>query len=252
MGRSNVEELAESHLESSEVLRICLGGNGAALMPTATVDACLALLAASDMTIVEVTGAPPERHPRFRDLVILARALRRRVIHRCNLAAMAAPESADLPDLLAAHRVDVVVALPGRPSADAMSMHLLQALRRFTFAGYGLPGSGLRLDVVVPDDGDGEAAIASALAALGVRWRGLHLIPSRAPGDDVMAHLQRVVDAVSPADLLDVPCRSILQVGPTGDLSLSCDGQTVELGRNVRDPIAPQADGPDAVAVAFS
>src|SRR5437867_12310161 len=94
-----------------EGLRLHLGpGTGGAVMSGATVDAALALLAASDLTIVDLDGPPPELHPRFREIVILVRALRRRLVHRCNLAVAAQPEHDQLPELLADHRVEVVAA----------------------------------------------------------------------------------------------------------------------------------------------
>src|SRR5581483_6416420 len=53
--------------ELADVLRVDLGrGIGGKLMAGPTVDACLALLAASDLTIVDLDGPPPELHPRFR------------------------------------------------------------------------------------------------------------------------------------------------------------------------------------------
>jgi hypothetical protein len=221
-------------MESPEVLRIHLGRDSE-LMSSATVDACLAFLAGSDLTIVDLHGPPPELHPRFRDLVILVRALRRRLVHRCNLAVAAQPEHADLPELLAEHRIDVVAALPGRPSPGAFA--LLQALRRFNAAGYGQPGSGLILDLVVPAPGEGEAALGPALEAQGIRFSGLHVIaqPPLAPDVD-LAELQRLAQSVQPARVLAVPCRWALSVEWDGSLS---DG-TGPLGRNVREPFVLQ------------
>jgi hypothetical protein len=224
-------------MESPEILRIHLGRDGQ-LMSSATVDACLAFLASSDLTIVDLHGPPPELHPRFRDLVILVRALRRRLVHRCNLAVAAQPEHADLPELLAEHRIDVVAALPGRPSPEAFA--LLQALRRFNAAGYGQPGSGLILDLVVPAPGEGEGSLGPALEAHGIRFSGLHVIAQPPLGPEVdLADLQRLAQSVQPARVLAVPCRWALTVEWDGSLS---DG-TGPLGRNVREPVVPSAFG---------
>jgi hypothetical protein len=220
-------------MESPEVLRIHLGrGTNGQLMTSATVDACLAFLASSDLTIVDLDGPPPEIHPRFLDLVILVRALRRRLVHRCNLAVAAQPEHADLPELLAEHRVDVVAALPGRPEREPNALALLHALRRFNAAGYGVPGTGLILDLVVPVS-EGDSSIASSLESHGVRFSGLHVVPRAPVGDPEGLHeeLQRLAGAVQPARVLAVPCRWALSVDWDGSLS---DG-TVVLGRNVRE-----------------
>ena len=209
-------------MDSPEVLRIHLGrGTNGELMAGATVDACLALLASSDLTIVDLDGPPPELHPRFREIVILVRALRRRLVHRCNLAVAAQPEHADLPDLLADHRVDVVAALPGRPTLDATTLSLMQALRRFNAAGYGQPGSGLVLDLVVPAPGEGEGSIACALASHGVRFSGLHVVPNLPArrSEGLLRDLQRLAGSVQPARVLAVPCRSALSVNWDGSRS---------------------------------
>jgi hypothetical protein len=228
-----------SVMESPEVLRIHLGrGADGDLMASETVDACLAFLASSDLTIVDLHGSPPELHPRFQDIVILVRALRRRLVHRCNLAVAGQPGHADLPELLAEHRVDVVAALPGRPDLDSTPFALIEALRRFNAAGYGRPGSGLILDLVVPSHGEAETSIGSSLEAQGVRFSGLHVVP-RAPlpaGAAMQAELQRLAGSVQPARVLAVPCRWALTVDWDGSMS---DG-TGPLGRNVRDP-APSA-----------
>jgi hypothetical protein len=213
-------------MESPEVLRIHLGrGTNGELMTGATVDAWLALLASSDLTIVDLDGPPPELHPRFREIVILVRALRRRLVHRCNLAVAAQPEQADLPDLLADHRVDLVAALPGRPTLDPATLSLMQALRRFNAAGYAQPGSGLILDLVVPSPGEGEASIAAALESHGVRFSGLHVVPrQKAATGGLLSDLQRLAGAVQPARVLAVPCRSALSVDWDGSLS---DGRNI-------------------------
>jgi len=219
-------------MDSPEVLRIHLGrGTNGELMTGATVDACLALLAGSDLTIVDLDGPPPELHPRFREIVILVRALRRRLVHRCNLAVVTLPEHADLPDLLADHRVDVVAALPGWPTRDATTLSLMQALRRFNAAGYGQPGSGLILDLVIPSPGDGEVSIGAALASHGVRFSGLHVVPHVAPTstDGLLLELQRLAGSVQPARVLAVPCRSALSVNWDGSRS---DGGNVRQSRH--------------------
>jgi hypothetical protein len=225
-------------MDSPEVLRIHLGrGTNGELMAGATVDACLALLASSDLTIVDLDGPPPELHPRFQEIVILVRALRRRLVHRCNLAVAAQPEHDDLPLLLADHRVDVVAALPGRPTLDATTLTLMQALRRFNAAGYAQPGSGLILDLVVPAPGEGESSIAAALAANGVRFSGLHVVPDvpARHSEGLLMDLQRLAGSVQPARVLAVPCRSALSVDWDGSLS---DGGNVRQLRSAPDAIS--------------
>jgi hypothetical protein len=228
-------------MDSPEVLRIDLGrGDDGALMTDATVDACLAFLAASDLTIVDLDGPPPELHPRFREIVILVRALRRRLVHRCNLALASQLEDGELPELLADHRVDVVAALPGRPSFEPTSVALLQGLRRLNAVGYGVPGAGLNLTLVVPA-AIGEAvngvSLDTALDAHGVRWSSLHVVPQAVPrGPALVGDLQRLAGSVHPARVLGLPARSTVDVAWDGSLSESLpDGSVLPLGRNVAE-----------------
>jgi hypothetical protein len=188
---------------------------------------------------VDLDGPPPELHPRFREIVILVRALRRRLVHRCNLAVAAHPEHGDLPDLLADHRVDVVAALPGRPTLDATTLSLMQALRRFNAAGYGQPGTGLILDLVVPSPSEGEVSIAAALASHGVRFSGLHVVPNvpARRSETLLLDLQRLAGSVQPARVLAVPCRSALSVSWDGSRS---DGGNVN-ARQVRAGYSEEA-----------
>jgi hypothetical protein len=242
MGRYGAGELDLEGMETPQAMRIDLGrGAHGEIMSGATVDACLGLLARSDLTIVDLDGPPPEQHPRFREIVILVRALRRRLLHRCNLAA-SENEPGQLAELLADHRVDVVAALPGWPMVEPSTLALLQALRRFNAAGYGQPSTGLMLELVVPaplfdrDRRPSEVSLAGALEAQGVRFSGLHVVaPVEDAGGGLVSRLQRLTAMVSPARVLGVPCRSVLAVSWDGALSEWRDGEVVPLGRNVRE-----------------
>ncbi|MEO5341139.1 MAG: arsenosugar biosynthesis radical SAM protein ArsS [Magnetococcus sp. MYC-9] len=104
---------------------------------------------------LDLTGGAPEWHPRFRDLVVAARAMGLRVIDRCNLTILSEPGQGDLAPFMAAQQVEISASLPcylaenvdrqrGR-GAFAASIAGLQRLNRL---GYGQPGSGLVLNLV--------------------------------------------------------------------------------------------------------
>src|SRR5215216_5100547 len=82
------------------------------VMPDDVIDASLRFLAATDIPTVDITGGAPELHPRFRDLVVRARALGRHVIDRCNLTITRLPNYSDLPEFLAEHQVEIIASLP--------------------------------------------------------------------------------------------------------------------------------------------
>ena len=82
------------------------------IMSPETAALCLEVLAQTDIPLVDITGGAPEMCPSFRDLVVGARALGRRVIDRCNLTILSAKGFEDLPEFLAEHQVEVVCSLP--------------------------------------------------------------------------------------------------------------------------------------------
>jgi radical SAM/Cys-rich protein len=129
-------------------------------MSDANVGAVLGFLSRYRVPTLDITGGAPELHPRFRGLVVSARALGTRVMDRCNLTILEQPGFEDLPQFLARQRVDIVASLPcylednvdaqrgpGAFAASVRALHLLNAL------GYGVPGSGLSLDLVYNPQG---------------------------------------------------------------------------------------------------
>jgi hypothetical protein len=212
-------------------------------MTAATVDATLALLARSDLTLVDVDGPPPELHPRFRDFVILVRALRRRLVHRANLAVVAEPAHQHLPDFLAEQGVRVVVALPGMPSLDPLMRALLRALRRYNAAGYGGAASDLILDLVIAaaDDrdeppGTPPISVAARLQSHGVRWSRLHLVPPTVhPSADPLLELQRLAGSIEVSPVAG----STLCIDWDGSLWERQGERRIAGGKNVREVHAP-------------
>ena len=145
------------------------------VMPDAIVDACLGVLARSGIQMLDITGGAPEMHPRFRDLVIKARRLGRRVIDRCNLTITTLPNYSDLPRFLAAHQVEVIASLPSyaasmtdRQRGDGVFEQSIAALREFNTFGYGVEGSGLVLNLVTNPVG---AFLPASQAALERDWK---------------------------------------------------------------------------------
>ena len=95
----------------------------------------LELLAASpDVETLDITGGAPELNEHFRFLVVGARALRRRVIDRCNLTILFEAGQEDTAEFLAEQRVEVIASLPcytrenvetGRPSFGTRMLYIL-------------------------------------------------------------------------------------------------------------------------------
>lgn len=104
---------------------------------------------------VDITGGAPELNPNFRTLVQESRRLEKRVIDRCNLTVLLEPGQEDLLHFLREQQVDIVASLPcytagnvDRQRGRGVFERSINALRLLNEAGYGRPGSSLRLDLV--------------------------------------------------------------------------------------------------------
>src|SRR2546422_5511505 len=81
-------------------------------MPRAVIEACLRFLQRAGIPALDITGGAPELHPDFREIVTRGTALGTHVMHRCNLTAILLPNYADIPELLAVQRGEIIASLP--------------------------------------------------------------------------------------------------------------------------------------------
>jgi radical SAM/Cys-rich protein len=152
-------------------------------MDARTLDRVLAVLAASpEVELLDITGGAPELNPGFRRLAAAGRAMRRRVIDRCNLTILLEDGQEDLGEFLARERVDVVASMPcyleenvDRQRGRGVYRKSVEALRRLNALGYGDGRSGLRLDLVYNPGGAFLPGAQGKLEAaykqqLGERW----------------------------------------------------------------------------------
>jgi radical SAM/Cys-rich protein len=224
------------------------------VMSRETFEQVLAVLRATDIPTVDVTGGAPELNPHFRWFVAEVRALGRHVIDRCNLTILETPAHRDLPEFFAQHRVEVVCSLPhyravatDRQRGDGVHERSIAALRRLNAVGYGDGASGLRLVLVMNPVG---AFLPGAQAALEAEWKrellrlhGLRFdalytitnLPISRFLDWLVAsgnleeYMERLVTAFNPQAAAGVMCRSLLSVGWDGTL-YDCDfNQMLEL-----------------------
>ncbi|MEF8714500.1 MAG: arsenosugar biosynthesis radical SAM (seleno)protein ArsS [Accumulibacter sp.] len=130
-------------------------------MTAETIDALLAFISASpEVGTLDLTGGAPELNPHFRRLVIAGRERGLRVIDRCNLTILEEADHADLADFLARHRVEVIASLPcyleenvDRQRGKGTFEASIKGLRRLNALGYGVPDSGLILNLVFNPQG---------------------------------------------------------------------------------------------------
>ncbi len=120
-----------------------------------TVDDVLGCLREQRVGSLDLTGGAPELNAHFRYLVEQARGLGCEVIDRCNLTILEEPDQRGLAAFLAAHHVRVVASMPcylpenvDRQRGAGVYAASIRALQRLNRLGYGVDGSGLRLDLV--------------------------------------------------------------------------------------------------------
>lgn len=117
---------------------------------------CIELLDASpSVKTMDITGGAPELCPEFKYLVKEATARGVEVIDRCNLTVLLEPEQENLAEFLAHHKVRVVASLPCYSAENVDSQRgrgvferSIKGLQALNAVGYGIPGSGLSLDLV--------------------------------------------------------------------------------------------------------
>jgi radical SAM/Cys-rich protein len=235
------------------------------MMPSEVIDACLSVVAASRIPTLDITGGAPELHPGFRRIVQEATGLGCHVIDRCNLTVTRLPNYRWVPQFLADYQVEVVASLPyfqGRQTdaqrGEGVFEDSVEALRELNALGYGLPSTGLLLNLVTNPVG---AFLPPAQAAAEQDWkreldrrhgivfnrlytitnmpisRFLQHLDEKHQAD---AYLERLVRAFNPAAAAGVMCRNTVSVGWDGTL-YDCDfNQMLDLpvasaSRNILD-----------------
>jgi len=235
------------------------------MMSLETAEACVALMEqrGGSLTTLDLTGGAPELNPAvFQRLVTAGRAAGLEVIDRCNLTVLSEPGQEGLAAFLAANGVKVVASLPcytpstvdaqrGRGVFDRS----IDGLKALNALGYGLPGSGLVLDLVYNPAG---ASLAPPQAVLEPAYRAelkdvygisftnllcLNNMPIKRFADDlarspdgVRAYMDLLVSAFNPATLPALMCRDTLSVGWDGRL-FDCDfNQQLDLPLGGRPP----------------
>lgn len=136
------------------------GPNRREMMDDHTLDLIPEVLKARNISTLDLTGGAPELHDGFRRVVSQARAMRVKVIDRCNLTILFEPGQHDLAGFLASHRVEVVASLPcysmdnvDKQRGTGVFDKSIAALQKLNELGYGKANSGLTLNLVYNPQG---------------------------------------------------------------------------------------------------
>jgi radical SAM/Cys-rich protein len=231
------------------------------VMPRDIVDLCLDVLEESQIPTFDITGGAPEMHPDFRYMIERAGKMNRRVIDRCNLTLLKLPNYSDIPELLAQYKVEVTASLPyymakqtDAQRGEGVFDDSIHVLKRFNDLGYGKPGTGLVLNLVVNPVG---AFLPHKQEALEKEWRrelmrrfgivfsNLFTITNMPISryleyllntNNLEMYMNKLVQAYNPVAAAGVMCRNTLSVSWDGQL-YDCDfNQMLEMPLDKRYP----------------
>lgn len=216
-------------------------------MDDATLALVLDYLRQTRPAVLDITGGAPELHPQFRELVRAAGDEGLAVIDRCNLTILSEPGQETLAAFLAGMQVRVVASLPcyGPENVDLQRGHgvfarSIEGLRALNALGYGVPGSGLELDLVYnpvgprlpPAQGPLEAVYRERLLAdHGVRFTHLLTLANMPIArfrhalerdGELADYLHLLVASHRDDNLAGVMCRSLISIDWQGNVH-DCD-----------------------------
>ena len=219
------------------------------IMTTETMELCMKILSENPgFTTVDLTGGAPELNPHFRWFVEEIRKLGKHVIVRCNLTIILANKRFnDLPEFFKKHNIEVVSSLPSytkdrtdRQRGDGVFEDSIKALQMLNSVGYGLDGTGLKLNLVYnpagaflpPAQKSLEQEYKIALQQdFGISFNSLFAITNMPisryldyllVSGNYESYMQKLVSAFNPEAAKSVMCRNTLSVSWDGYL-FDCD-----------------------------
>lgn len=233
------------------------------IMTKETMQQCLDAIRDTDIKTVDLTGGAPEMNPEFRWFVEELSSMGKQVIVRCNLTIILAnPKYNDLPDFFKKHNVNVVSSLPyftakrtDAQRGDGVFDKSIKALQMLNEVGYGIKGTGLKLDLVynpagafLPGDQITlESQFKKKLLAYDIVFDELFAITNLPVSrfleylvktEKYQDYMDELVNAFNPTAAAGVMCRNTVSVGWDGFL-YDCDfNQMLELKVNAPDHVS--------------
>ncbi|NEU08229.1 radical SAM/Cys-rich domain protein [Flavihumibacter sp. R14] len=218
------------------------------IMTKETMMECLNALADTSISTVDLTGGAPEMNPNFRWFVEQITNLGRKVIVRCNLTIIVANKKYnDLPFFFRQNKVEVVSSLPYFTSVktdaqrgDGVFEDSIKALKMLNDAGYGIPGTGLKLNLVYNPSGAFLPPAQAGLEAdfktelfrrFQIKFNELYAITNLPisrfldyllVSGNYDAYMEKLVASFNPHAAENVMCRSMISVSWDGFL-YDCD-----------------------------
>jgi len=224
------------------------------MMSRDLIETCLSILKNnSEINSLDITGGAPELHPDFKYFVAEARKLSKGVMVRHNLTVTHDPHPItgismmDLPSFFKEQKVEVVSSLPyydkyftDRQRGSGVFEKSIESLKMLNDLGYGIEGSGLKLNLVYNPIGPFLPAPQASLeekfkselkAKFNITFNHLFTITNM-PIKRFAFELERLHQyeeymeklrvAFNPSAALGVMCRSLISVDHQGQI-FDCD-----------------------------
>jgi radical SAM/Cys-rich protein len=236
------------------------------VMTQPVLEKCLEILQSSPISTIDITGGAPEMNPHLEWFLAGAAGLERRLIVRSNLTLLGEEPYRHFLDVFVQNKVEIVTSLPDyveaksdRQRGAGVFRKIIAAMRELNSRGYGMPGSGLVIDIVHNPVGaylpGTQAALeheyrARLLSDHGVHFNQLFCLTNLPVGryldyliasDNFEDYLSTLCQSFNPAAVDNVMCLTTLSVGWNG-LLYDCDfnqmlGLTVNHGapNNIMD-----------------
>lgn len=227
------------------------------IMDRETMELCLDVIKTHSIKTIDLTGGAPEMNPDFMWFVESIRAVNPNatIIVRCNLTIILAnPKYYDLPEFFEENRVEVVSSLPyftamktDSQRGDGVFEKSIRALQLLNKQGYGVPGSGLILNLVynpsgafLPGSQEGlELEFKKKLKEkFQIQFNSLFAITNipisrfleyLIRSDNYESYMEKLIENFNPTAAEGVMCRNTISVGWDGYL-YDCDfNQMLEL-----------------------
>jgi len=217
-------------------------------MSVETAERIVQLLAASPhVQTLDITGGAPEMNEAFRPLVVGARRLGLEVIDRCNLTVLCEPGMEDLANFLAEQQVRIVASMPcysaenvNKQRGNKVFERSIEGLRKLNDVGFGIEGTGLKMDLVYnpggaflppPQDALRERYAEELLKHFDIHFNELFTMTNMPikrfadllhKQDKLAEYMKLLVDNFNPTTLDSLMCKSLVSVSYDGSL-FDCD-----------------------------
>lgn len=218
------------------------------MMTRENLEYCIRAIEDMDAQTVDLTGGAPEMHPDFQWLIEQISKPGRTIIVRSNLTILVSnPKYRAFPEFFKKHGVEVTCSLPfynkfttDRQRGEGTYDKSVEALKALNDIGYGMPDTGLELNLVYNPAGAFLPAAQASLEAdfkkqlarkHGISFNNLFTITNLPisryleyllMSDNLDSYMQKLVEAYNPAAAENVMCRNTISVSWNGIL-YDCD-----------------------------